>query len=111
MLKLSLAQINPTIGDIDGNIALMRDAAFKAQTQGASLVIFPELSLTGYYPADLLDDDAFMQGVGRGIAKMLSESTQLPDLYWVIGAPTRRDGVGKRYHNSLLVLKAGSVQL
>src|SRR5688572_21055848 len=107
MLKLTLAQINPTIGDIDGNIALMRDAAREAQAQGSRLVVFPELSLTGYYPADLLDDADFMQRVHSGIAHMLVESQSLPDLHWVIGAPTLNAGVGKRFHNSLLVLRAG----
>src|SRR6478735_3367231 len=107
MLKLTLAQINPTIGDIDGNIALMRKAAREAHAQGARLVIFPELSLTGYYPADLLDDADFTQRVQDGIERMLVESQALPELHWVIGAPTRNTGVGKRFHNSLLVLKAG----
>ena len=108
MLKLTLAQINPTIGDIDGNIALMRAAARQAQAEGSRLVIFPELSLTGYYPADLLDDADFMQRVQDGIDKMLAETRSLPDLHWVIGAPTRNSGVGKRFHNSLLVLKDGA---
>jgi len=107
MLRLTLAQINPTIGDIDGNISLMRDAARKAHAQGARLVIFPELSLTGYYPADLLDDAEFMERVQDGIERMLVESQALPELHWVVGAPTRNTGVGKRFHNSLLVLKAG----
>ena len=80
MLKLTLAQINPTIGDIDGNIALMRAAANEAQAQGARLVIFPELSLTGYYPADLLDDADFAQRIDAGITRMLEESRALPEL-------------------------------
>ena len=111
MLKLTLAQINPTIGDVDGNIALMRDAARQAAAEGARLVIFPELSLTGYYPADLLDDSEFMRRVQSGVAKMLAESQALPDLYWVIGAPTAHAGVGKKFHNSLLVLKDGQTLL
>ena len=57
-LRVTLAQLNPTVGDIDGNIDLMHAAANKAVADGASLVVFPELSLTGYYPADLLDDPA-----------------------------------------------------
>ncbi|HEX5161984.1 MAG TPA: NAD+ synthase [Steroidobacteraceae bacterium] len=111
MLKLTLAQINPTIGDIDGNIALMRAAANEAQAQGARLVIFPELSLTGYYPADLLDDADFAQRIDAGITRMLAESRALPELHWVIGAPTRHDGIGKRFRNSLLVLKDGQILL
>jgi len=107
MLKFTIAQINPTIGDIDGNIALLRAAAQQAQAEGAKLVIFPELSLTAYYPADLLDDAEFVRRVQAGVEQLLEESKAWPDLHWVIGAPTPREGIGKRVHNSLLVLKAG----
>lgn len=71
MLKFTLAQINPTIGDIAGNIELMREAAEAAAAQGSELVVFPELSLTGYYPADMLDDPAFMTRVNQGLTKAL----------------------------------------
>ena len=107
MLKLTLAQINPTIGDIDGNIALMREAAREAHAQGARLVIFPELSLTAYYPADLLDDADFMQRVHAGIARHAGgiAGAAGPALgNWRTHAEC---GLGKRFHNSLLVLRAG----
>jgi NAD+ synthetase len=111
MFKLSLAQINPTIGDIEGNIALMHEAAQRASREGAKLVIFPELSLTAYYPADLLDDEEFVQRIERGVARLRATSKALPELYWVLGAPTLNAGVGKRFHNSLIVLKDGEVLL
>jgi predicted amidohydrolase len=47
-LTIALAQINPTIGDIDGNLALMIEAAQRAHAEGARLVAFPELSLPAY---------------------------------------------------------------
>src|SRR6185436_20940332 len=109
MLKFTVAQINPTIGDIDGNVALMCDAARIAQSQGAKLVIFPELSLTAYYPADLLDDPEFMRRVSDGLQLLLAESRAFPGLHWVVGAPTANAGVGKRFHNSLLVIRAGEI--
>jgi NAD+ synthase (glutamine-hydrolysing) len=109
MLKLTLAQINPTIGDIEGNIALMRDTARRAAAEGAKLVVFPELSLTGYYPADLLDDAEFQARIAEGLEKLRAETRALPDVHWVIGAPTTHDGIGKRFHNSLLVLKGGEL--
>ncbi|HEU4653944.1 MAG TPA: NAD+ synthase [Steroidobacteraceae bacterium] len=109
--KFSIAQINPTIGDIDGNIELMRSAAARALNEGASVVVFPELSLTGYYPADMLDDPAFQQRIESGLERARKVSTELPDVYWVMGAPTPHHGIGKRFHNSLLVLKAGEIAL
>jgi predicted amidohydrolase len=48
--RMTLDQTNPTVGDINGNIALMQAAAEKALADRASVLIFPELSLTGYYP-------------------------------------------------------------
>jgi NAD+ synthase/NAD+ synthase (glutamine-hydrolysing) len=111
LLTFTLAQINPTIGDLDGNVALMCEAARQAQTEGATLVIFPELSLTAYYPADLLDEDEFVQRIEAALAQLREETRRFPGLHWVIGAPTRNPGIGKRLHNSLLVLREGEVLL
>lgn len=108
-MKITLAQINPTIGDIAGNIALMLAAAQKASVAGADVVVFPELSLTAYYPADLLDDEDFQVRMAEGLDQLVEVTRQLPDLHWVVGAPTRNSGIGKAYHNSLLVLKDGQV--
>jgi NAD+ synthetase len=106
-MKITLAQINPTIGDITGNIALMLQAAQQASRDGADVVVFPELSLTAYYPADLLDDAHFQARMAQGLEQLVEATRQLPDLHWVVGAPTRNGGIGKPYHNSLLVLKDG----
>lgn len=109
--RITLAQINPTVGDIRGNIALMAAAAAKAQADGARLVVFPELSLTGYYPGDLLDEPGFLAQVDQGLAELLEASRSTPELHWVVGAPTRRNGPGKHLHNSLLVLAKGEIVL
>lgn len=109
--RITLAQLNPTIGDFAGNIALMRKAAAFAQTDNANMVVFPELSLTGYSPGDLLDEPAFVDRAEAGIAELLAITLETPDLCWVVGAPTRRDGPGKALENSLLVLRNGVVVL
>src|SRR5262245_17983652 len=67
MLRITLAQINPTAGDIVGNIVLARRAAAKAAADHAAMVVLPELSLTGYYPGDLLDEPAFLARVDQGL--------------------------------------------
>jgi NAD+ synthase (glutamine-hydrolysing) len=59
-LRIALAQINPTIGDFDGNRRLVCDSAFEADRRGAELVVFPELALSGYPPKDLLERPAFL---------------------------------------------------
>lgn len=111
MLRITMAQINPTIGDIAGNIKLMLEAARIARNHYAHLVVFPEMSLTAYYPGDLLDDADFQSRIDAGLLDLRLSSRETPNLYWVVGAPTRRTGVGKSWHNSLLVIKNGEIVL
>lgn len=111
MLQLTLAQLNLTIGDIEGNAQKMIAAARHAATEGSQLVVFPELSLTGYFPDDLLDEPEFLLRVEQGIATLREASRELPQLHWVIGAPVRREGPGKPLHNMLLVLRGGEIVL
>ena len=111
MLKLTLAQLNLTVGDIEGNAAKMVQAAWQARDEGSQLVVFPELSLTGYYPGDLLDEPDFLQRVEAGIGALCAASRQMRGLCWVFGAPVPRSGPGKRLHNMLLVLRDGEVVL
>ena len=111
MLKLTLAQLNYTVGDIDGNVAKMVQAAQQAWTAGSDMVVFSELSLTGYYPGDLLDDPAFLERTARGLEALRQASRQLRHLVWVIGTPAARTGPGKRLNNALLAIKAGEILL
>ena len=108
---ITLAQLNPTVGDIAGNISLMQMAAKQAQADGSSLVVFPELSLTGYYPGDLLDEPDFLRRVEQGLADLLAFTRGTPGLYWVVGAPLCREGAGKPLQNCLLVLADGAICL
>ncbi len=59
-MRVALGQINPTIGDFDGNRRLVWDATLEAERRGADLAIFPELALAGYPPKDLLERPAFL---------------------------------------------------
>jgi NAD+ synthase (glutamine-hydrolysing) len=111
MIKLTLAQLNPTVGDMTGNVALMVKAAQQAWADGSEMVVFTELALTGYYPGDLLEDRAFMQRVADGLEALKQASRQLRQLVWVVGAPVHHEGPGKHLSNALLVLKAGEVVL
>jgi NAD+ synthase (glutamine-hydrolysing) len=110
-LRITLAQLNPTIGDFAGNVALMRGAAAKAIAERAQMVVFPELSLTGYSPGDLLDEPDFVASAEQALAELLTATRQTPGLAWVVGAPMRRSGPGKALENSLLVLRDGEIVL
>ncbi|WP_395703570.1 NAD+ synthase [Aquabacterium sp.] len=110
-MKITLAQLNPTIGDIEGNAARIVAAARTAREHGAQLLVCPELSLTGYYPADMLEEPGFMARVEQGLETLRQASRQIRDLHWVVGAPMPAQGPGKRLHNTLLVLHAGEIVL
>jgi len=73
-LKIALAQLNPVVGDIDGNIAKARAARARAQALGADLVVLPELFATGYPPEDLVLKPAFIDTV-RGAVEAFAAET------------------------------------
>lgn len=54
MPRIALGQLNLTVGDLDGNVARMVEATAKATADGAELICFPELAVTGYPPEDLV---------------------------------------------------------
>lgn len=111
MLRITIAQLNVTVGDIEGNVARMVAAAQQAAREQSDLIVFSELALCGYYPGDLLEESAFQQRIEEGLAALQRASAELPPLHWVVGAPTPARGPGKRLHNSLLVLQGGAVRL
>jgi NAD+ synthetase len=111
MLKITVAQLDYMVGDIAGNVLKMIAAAREAAAAQADLVVFSELSLTGYYPGDLLDEPDFLARAAQGLADLQVASQEFPSLHWIVGAPLARDGVGKRLQNALVVLKAGQVLL
>lgn len=111
MLKITAAQLNFTIGDLAGNVSKMVAAASKAWTDQSDIVVFSEMSLTAYYPGDMLEEEGFMDRVDAALQDLLLASRQIPNLYWVIGLPARREAPGKKLRNSLCVIKGGEVLL
>ena len=111
MLRITVAQLNYMVGDIAGNVAKMIAAARDAAAARADLVVFSELSLTGYYPGDLLDEPDFLARAAQGLLDLQEASAAFPALHWIVGAPLARDGSGKHLQNALVVLKAGEIVL
>src|SRR6476661_6226784 len=104
-LRVALAQINSTVGDIPGNARKIREWIGRAREEGAQLVVFPELALTGYPPEDLLLKTHFVDAAGAALAEIARE-TEDGDLVALVGFPERRDDV----YNACAVLAEGSVQ-
>lgn len=88
-MRLALAQINPTVGDIAGNTDVIARFAGEARRAGADLVVFPELALSGYPPKDLLIQDGFVEACAAA-AKALGESVSR-GLTLVFGCPLPAD--------------------
>ena len=86
-VKVALAQINSTVGDLAGNVGLLAAAARRAYAEGAHLVVAPELALSGYPPEDLLLRPAFMRACADALAKLAAELADCAGLHLVVGHP------------------------
>jgi len=76
-MKLALGQINPTVGDFSGNVGLMAGAARRAAGAGAALITFPELSLGGYPPQDLVEVRAYRNRNESELQRLAAETSTL----------------------------------
>jgi NAD+ synthase (glutamine-hydrolysing) len=118
-LRLALAQVNPTVGDIGGNAALIRRRSGEAAAAGANLVLFPEQALTGYPVEDLVFRTSFVEASRRGLARLAADlaADGLGDVAVVVGyldadgpAPTSAHAVaGRGPRNAAAVLLGGAV--
>jgi NAD+ synthase (glutamine-hydrolysing) len=86
-VRVALAQINATVGDLAGNAARIVDAARTAHAQGARLVLAPELALSGYPPEDLLLRPAFMMACARALQGIADALADCAGLHVVVGHP------------------------
>jgi NAD+ synthase len=103
-LRIALAQINPIVGDIAGNVGLIRDARTRAAALGADLVVFGELCVCGYPPEDLVQKGAFVEACRAAVDTLAAETESGPAI--LVGAPWREAG---QVHNAALLLDGGRV--
>src|SRR5450432_880292 len=102
---ITLAQLNPTVGDVAGNAAKARAARARAQADGADLVVLPELFICGYPPEDLVLKPAF-QAACRSAIEALARETAKGGPALLVGSPWV-DG-GKLY-NGVALLEGGAI--
>lgn len=110
MLKIAMAQKNYQVGDFAGNVAMIIAAMAKASEAGADLVVFSELSITGYYPRDLLEEPAFLKRADECVEMVMEASRRFAGLTAVIGTIRGRVGPGKPLHNALLAISNGEIK-
>src|SRR3954466_9634932 len=102
---VTLAQLNPTMGDIEGNAAKVRAARVRAAADGADLVLFPELFIAGYPPEDLVQKASF-QAACRVAIETLARETADGGPAMVIGTPWVENG---KLYNACCVLDGGAI--
>jgi NAD+ synthase len=104
-LRIAVAQLNPVMGDIPGNLGRARAARAEAARHGAELVLFTELFISGYPPEDLVLRASFVEACEAAVAELVADTADGgPGL--AVGTPLRR---ASGLHNSIVVADAGKV--
>ncbi len=107
-MKVALAQLNYTIGDFEGNTKKIVGSVEKAKRVGADLVVFSELSVTGYYPHDLLEKKEFIRKADEAVLEIAGKCHGIAA---IVGAPRiNKNDSGKKLYNSALFLYEGKIQ-
>ena len=108
-MRIALAQINPTVGDLTGNVDRMTRFARDAAARGAEVVVFPELSVTGYPPRDLVEKPSFVDASERELERLARNTADL-GLSVVCGYVARLEAeTGKGLMNRAAVLEKGQL--
>jgi NAD+ synthase len=102
--RVTLAQLNPTVGDLAGNAAKAREAWAVGLAAGADLVALPEMFLTGYNTQDLVQKPVFHQAAMAAAAQLAQDCAAGPAL--AIGCPWAEEG---KLYNAYLILKDGKI--
>ncbi|MDE1994044.1 MAG: NAD+ synthase [Rhizobiaceae bacterium] len=104
-IRIAVAQLNPTVGDVVGNLAKAREARAEAAREGAHVVLFTELFISGYPPEDLVLKPAFLRACWKAVESLAADTADGgPGV--IIGVP-RQAETGR--HNSVAVLDGGKI--
>ncbi|QDT40411.1 Glutamine-dependent NAD(+) synthetase [Gimesia alba] len=106
-MKIALAQLNPTVGDLSGNCQRIREVIQQAEQAGADLVLFSELVVCGYPPKDILLREGFVEACDRAVERLAREIKS--EIGVILGHPTGRDLPPGRIANAASLLHQGQV--
>ncbi len=107
-MKVALAQVNPTVGDLRGNRRLVEEAALRAAREGADLVALPELVLTGYPPMDLLDRSGFVRDQLAELDALAAASREVPIALGAV-IPAEGEERPRKLLNAAVLLEGGKL--
>ena len=106
-VKIALGQINPTVGDFSGNAAKIIDFSRRAREAGAGMILFPELSVCGYPPRDLVERPTFVAKNRESAERIAAETTGIAVICGLV-TPANSDA-GKSVMNSAALLMDGKI--
>ena len=106
-MKIALGQINPTVGDFQGNASKIIDFSLRAQTAGAGLILFPEMSVCGYPPRDLVERSSFVVHCREATERIASETKGIAVICG-LATPAQAE-TGKSVMNSAALLREGRI--
>ena len=107
-VKIALGQINPTVGDFSGNAAKIVEFSRRAQAAGAGLILFPELSVCGYPPRDLVERSSFVARNRDTAEKIATETRGIAVICGLVTAA--HSDAGKAAMNSAALLRDGKIE-
>ncbi len=111
-MKITMAQLNPVVGDLAGNKSAIASTYEAAAKTGSDLVVFPELFLTGYPPWDLLERSWFIEKASNAVQELAAMTASHPETGLLFGAPRPAlTGEGKPLYNSAIFACGGRVLL
>ncbi|HKS73649.1 MAG TPA: nitrilase-related carbon-nitrogen hydrolase, partial [Terriglobales bacterium] len=106
-MKIALGQINPTVADFQGNADKIIEFSRRAQAAGAGMILFPELSVCGYPPRDLVERDSFVTHNRESVERIASETRGIAVICGLV-TPAQAE-TGKSVMNSAALLKDGRI--
>ncbi|MCX7994350.1 MAG: NAD+ synthase [candidate division WOR-3 bacterium] len=109
-MKITLAQLNPIVGDVDGNVNKIIQTLKQTQAENSDLIVFPELFLSGYPPLDLLERKWFIKKIEKAIGEIVTISSFYPNTGIIFGAPlfSYKD-TGRGLYNSAILVYRGLI--
>jgi NAD+ synthase (glutamine-hydrolysing) len=106
-VKIALGQINPTVGDFSGNASKIVESSRRAQAAGAGLILFPELSVCGYPPRDLVERSSFVEHNREAVDRIAAETRGIAVICGLV--TPAHSSTGKAVMNSAALLMDGKV--
>ena len=111
-MRVTVAQMNPLVGDVQGNLSKITDVLSSCSRESPDLLVFPELFLVGYPPRDLLQRPWFIEKVQKAVGQLAEASRMYPQTGILLGTPwPTGKAIGKGLYNSAILICQGQIHV